>query len=66
MLKTRKCSRCHGTGKHGPITKLEGRCFQCSGTGVVTYSGERKKRQTMQDYMDELNAKIAATYGKQS
>jgi DnaJ-class molecular chaperone len=64
MLKTRKCSRCHGTGKHGPVTRAEGRCYQCSGTGKVAYSGERKKRQTTQEHYDELNAKIAAAYGR--
>ena len=64
MLKIRKCARCHGTGKRGPITRSEGRCYQCSGTGKVTYSGERRKRQTPEEYYAALNAKIAADYGR--
>lgn len=49
-MKTRQCSRCHGTGKHGPVTRSEGRCFQCVGAGRVPYSGEKKKRQTSAEF----------------
>lgn len=27
------CSRCHGSGYHGPITVDGGICFRCGGTG---------------------------------
>ena len=64
MMKTRQCSRCHGTGKHGPVTRAEGRCFQCFGAGRVSYSGERKARTTMQQDMEAINAILAQTYGK--
>ena len=28
------CKRCHGTGRHGPISVNNGICFRCNGTGV--------------------------------
>lgn len=27
------CSRCHGTGRHGPLSVQSGICFQCGGSG---------------------------------
>lgn len=56
------CTRCTGTGAHGPRSVRSGVCFKCNGQGIH-HKGGKAAKAAAEFYTDRRNARRASAAG---